>query len=146
MLSTATKTFRSIGLCLYPLDTQYRPSYTEHNKPDISVDNASSMTDRLGEAVDTYLRLAQPELQHLQGLADHVGLLLHQDALLVLLQAAQRAQQALQDGVVLLLQGLQPLDHLFGPGDDLILGQLLPRVLLLLHAHHGGHVLTHPAD
>lgn len=94
----------------------------------------------------TYLCLAQPELQHLQGLADHVGLLLHQDALLILLQAAQCAQQAIQDGVVLLLQGLQPLDHLLGPGDDLILGQLLPGVLLLLHAHHGGHVLTHPAD
>lgn len=93
-----------------------------------------------------YLRFAQAELQHLQGLADHVGLLLHQDALLILLEAAQRAQQALQDGVMLLLQGLQALDHLLGPGDDLILGQLLPRVLLLLHAHHGGHVLAHPAQ
>lgn len=100
----------------------------------------------MGSCRQTYLCLAQPELQHLQGLADHVGLLLHQDALLILLQAAQRAQQAIQDGVVLLLQGLQPLDHLLGPGDDLILGQLLPGVLLLLHAHHGGHVLTHPAE
>lgn len=111
----------------------------------VSIIQIKTIHQSLLDSVDTNLCLAQPELQHLQGLADHVGLLFHQDSLLVLLQAAERAQQTLQDGVVLLLQSLQALDNLLGPRDDLILGQLLPRVLLL-HTHHGGHVLTHPAD
>ena len=94
----------------------------------------------VGGGVGSHLRLAQSQLDHLHRLAQQVGLLMHQVGLLVLLQALDGLQQAVQDGVVLVLQRLQPLDHQLGVGDDLLLGELLQ--LLLSRVHHGGHRLA----
>lgn len=73
-----------------------------------------------------YLCLPKSELDHLQRLLDERRLLF--DYILFRLKGRglrpRSAVDAMQDGVVLVFQSLQPLHHRFGVGDDFVLCHL----------------------
>ena len=90
---------------------------------------------------NTHLCLSQSQLEHFQRLLEYGGLLLDEIRVsILLLDGLHGGEQRVEDLVVLVLQGVQPLHHCLGAAQDLILRQRrhLADLLNLLSARHTG--------